>query len=319
MTAEVRRRLLEVLWSRVRCPTCHRPMSVTSMIRELVCEACGARYPVLPGGVPVLLEPAQARRFREVLCSEPDGQRMAAEYRRFGTWGARVRNAIKPPSIVYDEDVARKYAWIYDTSGEDTLVLSIGGGPGRENPRVVNLNIDAFESVDMVGDGSNIPLQDGSVDAVTCNAVVEHVPDPGNLIAEMFRVLKPGGYAQLMVPFVFPLHAYPADYQRYSASGILELTRAFEKVELSVLTGPTSAMLVLFREYLSLVVPGGNSRFLRLVLNGISGWLTFPFKYLDVWLNRNPEAASLAAAFYYLGRKRETGSNARITQLGDAG
>jgi hypothetical protein len=86
-------------------------------------------------------------------------------------------------------------------------------------------------------------------------------------------------------------------------SGILELTTAFEKVELCVLTGPTSAMLVLFREYLRLVVPGGNSRVLRPVLNGISGWLTFPLKYMDVWLNRKPEAANLAAAFYYLGRK----------------
>jgi hypothetical protein len=44
-------------------------------------------------------------------------------------------------------------AWIYDTRGQDTLVLSINGGPGRENPRVVNLNIDAFESVDIIGDG----------------------------------------------------------------------------------------------------------------------------------------------------------------------
>jgi SAM-dependent methyltransferase len=168
---------------------------------------------------------------------------------------------------------------------------------------VINLNMDAFDSVDLVGDGTNLPLLDDSVDTVTCNAVIEHVPNPANLVAEMARVLKPGGFAQLMVPFVFPFHAYPGDYQRYSESGILELTRAFEQVELRVLTGPTSAMLVMFREYLRLLVPGGNGRALRMVLNGISGWLTFPFKYLDIWLNRKPEASHLAAAFYYLGRK----------------
>jgi SAM-dependent methyltransferase len=207
------------------------------------------------------------------------------------------------------------YAWIYDTRGDDTLVLRIGDGPARENPRVINLNMDAFDAVDIVGDGGNIPLQDGSVDAITCNAVLEHVPDPYNVVAEMLRVLKPGGYSQLMIPFVFPFHAYPADYQRYSVSGILELTGAFEKIELCVLTGPTSAMLVLFREYLRLLMPGGNSRVLRPVLNGLSGWVTFPFKYLDLWLNRKPEAANLAAAFYYLGRKCDTGTNARTTQL----
>ena len=179
--------------------------------------------------------------------------------------------------------------------------------------------MDAFDAVDIVGDGGNIPLQDGSVDAITCNAVLEHVPDPYNVVAEMLRVLKPGGYSQLMIPFVFRFYSYPADYQRYSVSGILELTRAFEKIELCVLTGPTSAMLVLFREYLHLLIPGGNSRVLRRVLNGLSGWFTFPFKYLDLWLNRKPEAANLAAALYCLGRKCDTGTSARITQLGDAG
>ncbi len=228
---------------------------------------------------------------------------MVQEYQRFGTWRARLRNRIKPPSLAYDEDTARKYSWIYDTRGAETLVLSVGGGPGRENPRVINLNIDAFDSVDLVGDGTNLPLADESIDTVTCNAVIEHVPNPADLVSEMARVLKPGGYAQLMVPFVFPYHAYPGDYQRYSPSGIAELTRDFELVELSVLTGPTSAMLIMFREYLRLLVPGGNSRIPRMLVNGVSGWMTFPFKYLDRWLNRKPEASHLAAAFYYLGRK----------------
>ncbi len=239
----------------------------------------------------------------QILSGEPQGQRMVAEYRRFGTWLGRTRNVIKPPSIEYDEDVARRYAWIHDTRGDDTLVLSIGGGPGRENPRVINLNMDAFDAVDIVGDGGNIPPQDGSVDAITCNAVLEHVPDPYNVVAEMLRVLKPGGYSQLMIPFVFPFHAYPADYRRYSVSGILELTGAFERIGLCVLTSPTSAMLVLFREYLRLLIPGGSSRVLKPALNGLSGRVNFPFKCQDLWLNRKPEAANLAVAFYYLGRK----------------
>jgi len=99
-------------------------------------------------------------------------------------------------------------------------------------------------------------LADACVDTVTCNAVIEHVRNPDQVVAEMYRVLKPGGYAQLMVPFVFPYHAYPADYGVTGRSGVLELTRALEPVELSVLTGPTSTMLVLLREYLRIVIPG---------------------------------------------------------------
>ncbi len=260
-------------------------------------------YPITSGGVPILLLPEKRAHFSQMLEEDPESRRMAQEYRRYGSWRQRVRQVLKPPSIVYDEDAARRHSWIYDTHGEETVVLSIGGGPGRENPRAINLNLEAFDSVDLVADGTNVPLLDASVDTVTCNAVIEHVVEPGQLVSEIYRVLKPGGYAQLMIPFVFPFHAYPSDYQRYSYRGVEELTRAFEKVDLCVLTGPTSAMLVLFREYLRLLVPGGNNRAMRLLLNGISGWLTFPFKYLDLWLNRKAEAAHLAAAFYYLGRK----------------
>ncbi len=255
-----------------------------------------------PGGVPLLLVPEERGRVAAVLQQE-SGRRMTEEYRRKGTWRASIRRAIRPPSIVYDEDAARRNAWIYDTRGPQTLVLSIGGGPGRENPRTINLNLDAFESVDLVGDGLNLPIADATVDTVICNAVIEHVRNPVALASEMHRVLKPGGYAQLMVPFVFPFHAYPADYQRFSATGILELMGRFEKVELSVLTGPTSALLVMLREYVRILVPGGNGS-LRTLLNGISGWLTFPVKYLDRRLNRKPEAFHLAAAFYYLGKKK---------------
>jgi len=303
MTADIRRRLLEQLWCRLRCPSCHAPLSGEMTAGTLICATCRQGYPVLAGGAPVLLSPARQAEFRTVL-EDTGGKRMLKEYHGFGTWRARLRSWIRPPSIVYDEAIARKYAWIYDTRGEHTIALSIGGGPGRENPRVLNLNIDAFDSVDIVGDGCNIPLCDDTCDTVTCNAVIEHVPEPAALVAEIHRILKPGGYAQLMIPFVFPFHAYPADYQRYTEQGILGLTTRFDRVELSVLTGPTSAMLVLLREYLRLIVPGGNHGSMRTVLNGLSGWLTFPLKYIDVLLNQKPEAAGLAAAFYYLGRKR---------------
>jgi hypothetical protein len=51
-----------------------------------------------------------------------------------------------------------------------------------KTPRVINLNVDAFDSVDLVGDGTNIPLVDESVDTVTCNAVIEHVCNPVDLV-----------------------------------------------------------------------------------------------------------------------------------------
>jgi len=45
------------------------------------------------------------------------------------------------------------------------------------------------------GDALRLPLDDGSVDAVTCQTVLIHLDDPRAAIDEMWRVLAPGGIA----------------------------------------------------------------------------------------------------------------------------
>lgn len=50
-----------------------------------------------------------------------------------------------------------------------------------------------------------IPFEDNSFDAVLCNHVLEHVRDDIQAMGEIRRVLKPGGFAILQVPFFPPL------------------------------------------------------------------------------------------------------------------
>ena len=50
-----------------------------------------------------------------------------------------------------------------------------------------------------------IPFEDNSVDIIFCNHVLEHVDDDKKALSEMRRVLKPGGWAILQVPFFYPL------------------------------------------------------------------------------------------------------------------
>jgi len=54
---------------------------------------------------------------------------------------------------------------------------------------------------DIVGDIHQLPLVDASVDAIICIAVLEHVENPLQAVREMYRVLKPGGYCFIYVPF----------------------------------------------------------------------------------------------------------------------
>ena len=45
----------------------------------------------------------------------------------------------------------------------------------------------------LAGDGCHMPLANDSVDSVICNQVYEHVDDQPALMAEIYRILKPGG------------------------------------------------------------------------------------------------------------------------------
>ena len=65
----------------------------------------------------------------------------------------------------------------------------IRGDIDRPNdPKILKLDI------------TNTDLPDKSVDVVFCNHVLEHIPDDHLALTEIVRVLKPGGYALIMVP-----------------------------------------------------------------------------------------------------------------------
>ena len=49
-------------------------------------------------------------------------------------------------------------------------------------------------------DALNLPFDDNAFDAVTCMEMLEHVMDPNTALQEMFRVLRPKGYAVFIVP-----------------------------------------------------------------------------------------------------------------------
>lgn len=68
-----------------------------------------------------------------------------------------------------------------------------------------------------------IPRVDGHFDVVFCNAVLEHVANPEEVMAEFRRVCRPGGHLYLCVPFLQPEHKDPTDYQRYTADGLAAL------------------------------------------------------------------------------------------------
>lgn len=74
--------------------------------------------------------------------------------------------------------------------------------------------------VQVFGDGAKLPVRTGSVDTVLSTEVLEHVPHPRVMVAEMARVLRPGGRMLVTVPFIQPLHELPSDYYRFTPSSL---------------------------------------------------------------------------------------------------
>jgi len=63
--------------------------------------------------------------------------------------------------------------------------------------------------LDIVSDITQMPLPDKSVDAIMCNEVFEHLPNPVLAIKEFSRLVKPGGYLVLTAPFASLVHFAP--------------------------------------------------------------------------------------------------------------
>lgn len=76
-----------------------------------------------------------------------------------------------------------------------------------------------YGRLDIVSDITAIPRPDASFDAVMCVEVLEHVPDPAQAVAELVRLLKPGGTLLLTAPFASLSHYAPyhfaAGFNRY--------------------------------------------------------------------------------------------------------
>ncbi len=92
---------------------------------------------------------------------------------------------------------------------------------------------------DLTWDGSTIPLPDGSVDSAMATEVLEHCPDPGQVIGEIHRVLRPGGVFFLTVPFLWPLHDVPYDEYRYTPFAMQRLLKdgGFSETEVQPMGG----------------------------------------------------------------------------------
>jgi SAM-dependent methyltransferase len=94
------------------------------------------------------------------------------------------------------------------------------------------------------GDGCAMTFAANTFDTVLCLQVVEHVMDPIDMVKEIGRVLKPGGYAVFLTPQTASMHMVPNHYYNFTRFWSAEvMPRAgLEIVELVPLGGLWSSV-----------------------------------------------------------------------------
>jgi SAM-dependent methyltransferase len=125
-------------------------------------------------------------------------------------------------------------------------VLDAGAGEGRYAEAFpkqrycgVDLGIgDAswnYTGLDAVADLAALPFPAACFDAAVNIVTLEHVREPRCVLAELARVLRPGGQLLLIVPHEWEVHQAPHDYFRFTRYGVRHLLEAGGFADIHVL------------------------------------------------------------------------------------
>ena len=106
---------------------------------------------------------------------------------------SEIQEKTKELHAQYAQKLAEK-----DAKDRKLLCVDIGGGL---NPYPNYLSIDLREDADIIHDlNDGIPLEDNTVGVLNASHILEHLHDKTKIMAEIHRVLAPGGWAFIQVP-----------------------------------------------------------------------------------------------------------------------
>ncbi|MFE7856659.1 methyltransferase domain-containing protein [Streptomyces sp. NPDC057403] len=290
------------------CPRCRSPLAAGP--GGFICSAPSCTYhasPAFPvvGRWPVLVDFEHSVVRRDPVLTADGGVPAGGAQ----TLPAPLRRVFKPPNRIAARNID---LLLRGLPGPEPRLLVVGGatvgnGVGRvyEQSRVQVIGFDIVGSAvtQFVADAHRIPLAAASVDGVLIQAVLEHVLDPAQVVAEIHRVLTPDGLVYAETPFLQQVHAGAHDFTRFTASGHRYLFRRFEEIAAGAVAGPGTQLLWSVDHVTrGLTRSASAGRAMR----GLLFWL----RALDRLVP--PDfAEDDASAVYFLGRRREGEMSAR--------
>ena len=281
------------------CPRCKQKLD------DLDCSDCRLTFPEV-GGVPVLLNEENSLFKISDLTELQD-----TTYRKASQLKAAVKGIL--PSITLNvntrENFQQFFALLLRNSARPRLLV-IGGAVPGQGLEDVPPEIEMVETDIAIGprtsiscDAHDLPFLDGSFDGVVAQAVLEHVLQPAECVAEILRVLKKGGIVYAETPFMQQVHAGRYDFMRFTHLGHRYLFRDFSEITSGACCGPASAFVWSYCYFLQSFF---RSKTLGQIAFTVGTLTSFWIKYFDLFLANRPNAYDASSGYFFLGEKNDT-------------
>ncbi|HNO94085.1 MAG TPA: methyltransferase domain-containing protein [Anaerolineales bacterium] len=160
------------------------------------------------------------------------------------------------------------------------------------------LNLDLSTYPNIFADVNYTPLQTSGVDCILCTEVLEHIPNPQSCVEEIRRTLRNDGVVFVSVPFFYPIHADPNDFQRYTEDGLRYLFRDFKSIDVFRMGGYLGSLGLMLELGIAGVLGNGIK---EKILRWIMKWSS---RFLITWdiicLDRETEQHTKFTTGYFL-------------------
>jgi 2-polyprenyl-3-methyl-5-hydroxy-6-metoxy-1,4-benzoquinol methylase len=226
-----------------RCPHCRGELARSDGAADgaaASCLSCGAPFEsfdgvldLRPRGIPWIDYEAERQQARKMEADTAgfDAARTVRYVYASRPWDERRIEKFTRQTLEYPQQLRRQInGWLRPIMPRDGVLLDVGCGAGMlcsavtmEGYRAIGLDASLIwlmvarkmlaehgggASV-VAGVAEHLPLADESIDAVASLDVIEHVVDVGPYLADLNRVLRPGGHIALATPNRFSLAAEP--------------------------------------------------------------------------------------------------------------
>jgi len=204
------------------------------------------------------------------------------------------------------DKLLRKHADIYKG-----IVLDIGGRdrgqfikPRTNVERWIFADINTKHNPDLVLDVADMKqVKSESIDVVNATELFEHVEKIDDGISECHRVLKQDGKILITVPFLYPVHADPFDFQRWT---LTKWKNKLGKMNFSI------ERIEIMGRYFNVI-----NETMKTFINSLPiivrhlGYLLLPFfdltNKLDTtnWIKNHPKLGNYHGGYFIVARKND--------------